>query len=242
MYLAPSGGYPPLAMANNRYEPATTRLFQTTVTPGMVMVDIGAHVGYYTLLAAQLTGPTGQIYAFEPEPGNHDTLLKNIELNGHDNITATRSAVSDRQGSATMYLTSLDSGRHSLFLHDLPQRGNAAVETTTLDLFLEARDWPKIDLIKIDVEGAEVAVLDGMSQSLERFPGLKIIIEFNPALLQSASVAPISFLDKLRSLGFQISVIDDSTGLSPVSADDSSALTDRLLAANSSVNLLCTRG
>jgi len=241
MYLAPSGGYPPLAMANDRYEPATTRLFQETLQPGMVVIDIGAHVGYYTLLAAKLVGPTGKIYAFEPEPGNNETLNKNIELNKYSNIEAIRMAMSDKEGNATMYLTSLDSGRHSLFQHDLPKRGNTVVETTTLDRFWESTEWPRIDLIKIDVEGSEVAVLDGMTRMLEGLPRLKIIIEFNPALLLSAGVAPNSFLDKVRSLGFQMSAIEDSICLSLVDEDDSSSLTDRLLAADNSVNLLCTR-
>jgi FkbM family methyltransferase len=241
MYLAPSGGYPPLAMANGRYEPATTHLFQKTLIPGMVVVDIGAHVGYYTLLSAQLVGPTGKIYAFEPEPGNHTTLRKNIELNGYDNIVATQLAVSDRTGNATIYLTSLDSGRHSLFQHDLPRRGSASIETTTLDLFLEARDWPQIDLIKVDVEGAEIAVLDGMAQLLVRSPKLKLIIEFNPALLQSAGVAPTGFLEKVWSLGFQISSVDDADGLLLVTEKDYSSLTDSLLTANTSINLLCTK-
>jgi hypothetical protein len=150
-------------------------------------------------------------------------------------------AMSDKEGNATMYLTSLDSGRHSLFQHDLPKRGNAVVETTTLDRFWESKERPRIDLIKIDVEGAEVAVLDGMTRMLEELPRLKIIIEFNPALLLSAGVAPNSFLDKVRSLGFQMSAIEDSICLSLVDEDDSSSLTDRLLAADNSVNLLCTR-
>jgi len=241
MYLAPSGSYPPLAMANGRYEPATTLLFQETLQSGMVVIDIGAHVGYYTLLAAKLVGPTGKVYAFEPAPGNHDTLLKNIALNNYSNITATKMAISDQKGNATIYLSGLDTGRHSLYQHGLPEQGNASVETTTLDYFLESQGWPQIDLIKIDVEGAEIAVLDGMSQLLLRSPKLNLIIEFNPALLQSAGVTPISFLEKLRSLGFQLSNVDDSNGLSPVFETDYSSLTNRLLVSNSSVNLLCAK-
>jgi len=207
----------------------------------MVVIDIGAHVGYYTLLAAKLVGPTGKVYAFEPEPGNHSTLQKNIQLNNYQNIVATRIAVSDRRGRASMYLTSLDSGRHSLFQHGLPKLGSTQVETTTLDWFLESQDAPRVDLIKIDVEGAEVDVLDGMHQLLIRSPDLKLIIEFNPTLLQSAGVAPIDFLDKLRSFEFQLSNIDDPNGLSLLSETDSSSLMNHLLAANSSVNLLCTK-
>ena len=241
MYLAPSGKFPPLAMAMDRYEPATTRVFQDTAQFGMVVIDIGAHVGYYTLLAAKLVGPSGKVYAFEPEPGNHDTLLKNIELNKYANISAAQTALSDRNGKATIYLSGLDTGRHSLYQHGLPEQGNASVETTTLDSFLESENWPDVGLIKVDVEGAEVAVLDGMVELLDRAPGLKLIIEFNPVLLKSAGVAPASFLGKIRTLGFQMSSIDDSDGISLLTAGDDSELTDRLLAADSSVNLFCTK-
>ena len=106
---------------------------------------------------------------------------------------------------------------------------------------METQDLPRVDLIKIDVEGAEVDVLDGMHQLLARSPNLKLIIEFNPTLLQSAGVAPIDFLDKLRSLGFQPSNIDDPNGLSLVAETDSLSLINRLLAANSSANLLCVK-
>ena len=100
MYLASSGSYPPLDMAMGRYEPETTRLFKETVKPGMVVVDIGAHVGYYTLLAAKQVGPDGKVYAFEPEPGNHALLLKNIGMNGYDNVVATPTTVAPLVGSA----------------------------------------------------------------------------------------------------------------------------------------------
>lgn len=241
MYLAPSGSYPPLDMAMARYEPGTTRLFQETVKPGMVVVDIGAHVGYYTLLAAKQVGPTGKVYAFEPEPGNHTILLKNIGMNSYDNVVATPMAVSDQTGSSTLYITALDSGRHSVYHHGLPEKGIATVETTTLDVFLESEGWPSIDLIKIDVEGAEVAVLDGMNQLMEKNSDLKLIVEFNPALLQNGGVAPIEFLERLASPGWSVKIIDEVSGLSTLTESDGPTLVDRLLSADSSVNLFCTR-
>jgi len=241
MYLALSGRYPPLDMAMARYEPGTTRLFQEIVKPGMMVVDIGAHVGYYTLLAAKLVGPTGKVYAFEPEQDNHAILLKNIELNRYDNVAAARMAVSDRRGSSTIYLTALDSGRHSMYRHGLPERGSAPVETTTVDSFLESEGWPRVDLIKIDVEGAEVDVLDGMPQLLEKSGQLKLIVEFNPALLQSAGVAPLQFLGRLASPGWRVYLIDDAKGPLPLAEGDAPSLADRLLAAENSVNLFCTR-
>lgn len=241
MYLAPSGSYPPLDMAMARYEPGTTRLFQETIKPGMVVVDIGAHVGYYTLLAAKQVGPTGKVYAFEPEQDNHALLLKNIRMNGYNNVVAARMALSDRAGTSTLYLTGLDSGRHSMYHHGLPERGSAPVETTTLDSFLASEEWPRVDLVKIDVEGAEVAVLDGMTRLMGKSAGLKLIIEFNPALLQDGGVAPLGFLERLASPGWGVQIIEESNGLLPLAPDHAPAMVNGLLAARSSVNLFCTR-
>ena len=241
MYLAPSGSYPPLDMAMARYEPGTTQIFQETVKPGMAVVDVGAHVGYYTLLAAKLVGNTGKVYAFEPEQSNHAILLKNISTNGYDNVVATPMAVSDQTGISTLYITALDNGRHSVYHHGLPERGSATVETTTLDTFLESEGWPHIDLIKVDVEGAEVAVLDGMTQLMGKSLDLKLIIEFNPALLQDGGVTPIEFLERLPSLGWSVEIIDEVNGPSPLTETSGPTLVDRLLAADSSVNLYCTR-
>lgn len=241
MYLAPPGSFPPLNMAMDRYEPGTTRIFQETLKPGMVVVDIGAHVGYYTLLAAKQVGPTGKVYAFEPEQANHAILVKNIALNHYGNVVAARMAVSDQKGGATLYLTALDSGRHSIYRHGLPERGTAPVETTTLDSFLESEGWPNVDIIKIDVEGAEVAVLNGMTGLTEKCANLKIIIEFNPALLQDAGVAPLEFLQGLASPGRDVQIIEEVDGLLPLGEGEAPALVSRLLAAESSVNLFCTR-
>ena len=240
MYLARSGSYPPVDMAMGRYEPGTTQLFEELLKPGMVVIDVGAHVGYYTLIAAKQVGPGGKVYAFEPDRDNHALLEKNIELNGYNNVLAARSAVSDRVGASDLYLTALDSGRHSLFHQGLPERGSVAVETTTVDSFLESQGWPGVDLVKIDVEGAEFTVLDGMAQLLERSAGLKMIIEFNPALIQGAGVSPLQFLERLTSAGWQTFLIEEANGLVPLTPVEAPSLVNRLLAAGSSVNLFGT--
>jgi FkbM family methyltransferase len=231
-----------LDMVRDRYEPGTTRLFQDMVKPGMVVIDIGAHVGYFTLLAAKNAGPTGKVYSFEPEPNNYDLLIKNIEINEYANIAATKMAVSDHTGSSELFLTALDSGRHSMFHHDLPEHGSTAVETTTLDSFLESEGWPQIDLMKIDVEGAEATVLDGITRLIERSTGLKMIVEFNPALLQSAGVIPLQFLERLSSEGWGVNLIDESDGQTYILQEEgASAIVDRLLASGSSANLFCAQ-
>ena len=241
MYLASPGSYPPVNMAMAKYEPGTTRLFEEMVKPGMVVIDIGAHVGYYTLLAAKLSGPKGRVYAFEPDKDNHALLLKNIGLNGYDNVVAAQIAMSDRVGNSTLYLTALDSGRHSMYHHGLPERGEATVETTTVDSFLESEGWPSVDLIKIDVEGAEPAVLDGMTRMLEESGKLKLIVELNPSLLHNAGVNPVHFMSRLVSPGWRVSLVDEARGLLPFALDDSPSLVNRLVAGETSVNLLYER-
>lgn len=241
MLLASGDGYPPLDMAMGRYEPGTTRLFEEVVKPGMAVIDIGAHVGYYTLLAARQVGPTGRVFAFEPDQVNHELLQKNIRLNYYENVEVARIAVSDRVGWSPLYLTALDSGRNSMYHHGLRERGSVIVETTTIDSFLESKDWPRVDLIKIDVEGAELTVLDGMTQLLRRSDELKMIVEFNPALLQNAGVAPLQFLERLASPGWDVYLIDDVNGLLPLAPGDARSFADRLLATQDSANLFCTR-
>lgn len=241
MVMASGGGYPPIDMAMGRYEQATTNLVLKLIRPRMVVLDIGAHVGYYTLLAARQVGPEGKVYAFEPEPKNHALLLKNIEQNGYENVVVTRSAVSDRIGDTTLYLSALDNGRHSVYQQDYPQQGTESVDTLTIDAFLESEGWPNVDLVKIDVEGAEIPVLSGMAQLIKKSDHMKLILEFNPHLLQNAGTNPLEFIETLASLGFNVSGIDENKGLQPVEGTYAAALTQELLAKETSLNLFCSR-
>ena len=241
MVLASGDTYPPIDMTMGRYEEETTQLVQRLIKPGMVVIDVGAHAGYYTLLAAKGVGPAGKVYAFEPEPNNHALLLKNIELNRYSNIVAEKKAVSDRVGCSVLYLTALDNGRHSIYQHGLPERGSVAVETITLDAFLESRGWPRVNLVKIDVEGAEMAVLAGMGQLLQKSDALNLIVEFNPCLLQGVGVDPLEFLEQQSYLGFNVYWIDRKKGVVPVEAADSVSITDKLLDDEGSINLFCSK-
>ena len=237
MILAPPGGYPPLDMVAGRYEPESTKLFEQLAKPGTSVIDIGAHVGYYSLLAARRIGSEGKVFAFEPEPMNYELLTKNAALNGYANIKGVNKAVSDQVGANTLYLSKLDNGRHTLFQQDTTQSEGTTVETTTIDAFLESEGWPDIGLIKIDVEGAELSVLNGMSRLLAKNRSLNMIIELNPALLRNAAVDPLDFLNRLKQQGFKVYVIDESGGPQELSETSVPALIDRLITADNSVNL-----
>ena len=242
MVLATGDGRPAVGLVADFYEAATTRLVNRLLKPEMMMVDIGAHVGYFTLIAAKMVGPVGTVLSFEPDLDNHAALLKNIAMNNYQNVTVAQRAVSGREGHAQLHLSQTGSGRHSMFHHGLPERGSVDIETTTLDATLEELGWPNVDLIKIDVEGAEISVLDGMAQLLKNQSDLNLVLEFMPKLLHNAGVTPWQFFDKLTSLGPEIYFIDEANGIVAIAVGDGSSLVDRLLASETSGNILCTWG
>ncbi len=245
MLLAKPRTYPAPDLLADHYEPGTTAFLERILKPGMGVVDVGAHVGYYTLLAARRVGPQGRVFAFEPEPTNHELLCKNSQLNEYRNIMAEQKAVGAQSGTARLYLSDLDSGSHSLYrAHgEHVEHGERFVDIglVSLDAFLEQQGWPRIDLIKIDVEGAESDVLRGMQKVLGRFPNLRLVIEFCPSLLRRIGKDPRALLEALTNAGLTIALIHEEGGLVPFEEIDSSGLVQRLLRHPGYVNLFCGR-
>ena len=145
------------------YEFTKQRLFARIVRPGQVVYDVGANVGFYTLLASVLVGPTGKVVAFEPLPRNVDYLRSHIKLNHCDNTTLVTAAVSDVMGTARF-----DGSGDNSMAHLTPD-GTLTVETVTLDHVVGTQGEPPPQVIKIDVEGAEVAVLQGGRHTIETY-------------------------------------------------------------------------
>ena len=242
MYLSPKGRYPSPDMVVDRYEQATTELFRQTIKADMVVVDVGANVGYFSLLSAELVGSGGKVYAFEPEPNNYELLTKNIELNSYSNVQPMQMAVSDECGFTQLFLSSLDSGSHSIYNAGARGvRGTHLVSTTTLDAFLTGEAWPNVDLVKIDVEGAELKVLAGMERLTERPHAFDLIIEFCPILIHAAGEKPSDLLDKLASMNFHVRFVDEKAGVMSPEATDPQAITAKLVKQESYMNLLCSR-
>ncbi len=218
-----------LDMTQGTWEPGVMRLLASTLRPGMVVVDAGAHIGYISLFAARLVGTQGRVYAFEPAPENYDLLTRNIRLNGYANIVAVPKAVSDREGQATFYLHD-DSVAHSLHAETFAKSsGTITVEMTSLDRFLEREGWPPIHLVKLDVEGTEAAALRGMRELLRRNREVRLIVEFVPHILRHSGEDPRQFVASLRAAGFRIKMITDDDGLQDLGdrlIDDPNLLTE----------------
>jgi FkbM family methyltransferase len=229
---------------SGRWEETETRLFSSLVKEGMTVVDIGANVGYYTLLAARLVGPKGRVYAFEPSPGNFALLSRNVEANGYKNVILIPKAVSNRSGTASLRIDRASSGGHSLSNF----RGGAdsiEVETISLDDYFACRS-ETIGVLKMDAEGAEVAILDGMSEVLERNPDLTLLTEFFPRAVQGLGYVPEDYIRELARSGFRIYPIDEDRGeVDSLDVERVSDLIDSLTRENASknvLNLLCLRG
>lgn len=190
-----------------------------TLQPGDTFVDVGAHIGLHTLPAAATIGASGHVYSFEPTPRTFDILATNVVLNGFaSRVSAHQAAVSD--GAGQVAFTISDSSGHNS-LYGLPEGTVATqvqVRTTALDDALaEVR---RIDVVKIDAEGAEPAILRGMRGLLTRHRGLRVIVEFAPSLLERAGVAPREFACRLDS-EFRVARVDDLTGeLSAIAVED----------------------
>ena len=186
------------------YERWETRALRRLVRPGWRALDVGANVGYYTLLLANLVGPTGNVWSFEPAADTFASLERNVGLNPKSSarIRLLRLALSDREGSA-----SLVTGTH----HGLARLGEAAdagaepVSVTTLDRLLEHEGRPQVDLIKVDIEGAEGRLLDGAAATLERCrPWL--MVELYPAGLALFGTSVEQVAGALRRRGYELLV------------------------------------
>jgi len=210
------------------HEEATTMLFKMTVRPGDVVLDLGANIGYYTLLAAKLVGEKGKVFAFEPEPRNFYYLTKNISLNDYSNVVAYQKAVSNRNGKTRLFICPYDSGHHTInqpygikkYRPDYHgEIGDIEIEVIALDDFLKNR-IKKVDILKIDVEGAEVLAFDGMKNILMENQDVKIFLEFFPLLIKEMNSSPEAFFHQLQEeYKFAVFAITHDYSISSLSED-----------------------
>jgi FkbM family methyltransferase len=223
---------------NGVYEPLTTDLVRREIEAGDVVLDIGANIGYYTLIFAKCVGRRGHVVAFEPEPGNFALLQENVVANGYRNVSLFRLAVSDRAGRARLYLDADNAGDSRMYdSHD--GRPSVDIETVRLDDHLGS-SLGRIDLVKMDIQGAEPAALHGMLGLLKKHRGVKLVVEFWPYGLRLAGANAGAFLQTLSREGFDLWNLDERRGaLLPTSVPQ--LLQQYPAAPDSATNLFCVR-
>ena len=193
-------------------EPGPIRHLAAILEPGMVVVDVGASVGLYTLHAARCLQGRGKVHSFEPAPRIHQLLRSNVQVNGFLEsgiVEFHQAAVRDACGPAKLTIFRGDSGHNTLFGGEEDSEA-IMVDTVTLDHAL--RDEPRVDIVKIDAEGAEPFILRGMRGIIAANPSIRIILEFAPSHLRRAGIPPAEFLDEIEAMGFDFRIIDDVAG------------------------------
>lgn len=185
------------------YEQEETEFFREKIKPGMTVVDVGANIGYFTLIMASKTGKDGRVIAFEPEPENFSILKKNIAYNFLDQVVCRPVALGDAIGFAKLFLSKDNKGDHHVYSTENENRDFVNVPVQTMDSQLEKLGITKVDVMKIDVQGSESAVLEGMKKIIEQSPDLVMLVELWPYGLRNAGADPLVFLTEL-SKSFEI--------------------------------------
>ena len=252
-----------LELLTKRHEIGTARQLRQLIQPGMVILDVGAHVGYYTRLFAALTGAGGRVIAFEPHPRTHQALQGNLRR--LPNVTALQVAVAETAGAAELYDYLMMSASGSLHYDasmaalqqaqmnesDVAPRRQGGfemqkyrVETVTIDQCLLEMGIERADLVKMDIEGAEMNALRGMKRTIAHSPKLYLIMEYNPHALQAFGYEPIDALREVLALGFGRMQAIEPDGSLRDWTDDAAEVrrrTDALLAGMGVMNLLFRR-
>jgi len=251
-------------LLTDRHEHATLQVLRSLIQPGMTVLDIGAHVGYYTRHFSRLVGPRGQVISFEPQPRTYATLNRNVSR--FSNVTALQIAVAEQEGTAELfdYLVMSASGslhydetmadlqRAQVSTYDVAPRitqdfpvQSFTVRTMPVDRCLSDRGIERVDVIKMDIEGAEIGALRGMVSTINHSPGLHLVMEYNPQALKAFGHDPLAALSEVLAMGFtDAQIIGDDGSVNHLDLQTSVLrdLTTRLMSHMGVVNLLLTRG
>ena len=193
-------------------EPGLESAFKKYVKRDMTVIDIGAHIGLYTLLAARAVGDNGKIYSFEPTLKTFNLLKQNININFFvrlNKIICEQLAVTNKKGKVKFFISQQKTCHNSLYSLN-PKNSFISVKTTSLDAYLKPNE--KVDIVKIDAEGSEPLIIKGMKNIIRNNSKIVIFMEFSPSNLKIAGVNPINFIKELKKLDLKIRLVDDFTG------------------------------
>jgi FkbM family methyltransferase len=200
MFLDMHSGHRRYALGT--YEPQISQLIQKHLKPNQVALDIGANIGYFSLLMAKQVGLKGTVVAFEPIPSVYNSLYQNLSLNHCLQVKAEQKAVADKVGEANMHF---DEASPLSFLSKLDNMGNLTVPVITIDDYLKTQSLTDLNFVKIDVEGAEDRVIAGMLQSLQNFKPT-VLVE-----IHSNSGEESFSLNRLQQLDYKLFLVSESS-------------------------------
>jgi FkbM family methyltransferase len=201
------------SMFLGNYEPEQTLWFRRCLRPGDLVVDVGASFGYYTTLSSSLVGPTGKVFAFEPSPIASQVIANAIAESPMRNVVLTKAALGRAAATVSLFLPNTPNLHSPSILPSDDAYVPVEVPVLRLDEFEPLANQGKIRLLKMDVEGYEPDVLDGMTGLIRDGRVENIICEFNSGWLRRNSTTPAALLEKFLSYGFVVrakTVLQDS--------------------------------
>jgi FkbM family methyltransferase len=217
----------PSILLYGQWEPWITKLFMKVVEPGMTVIDVGSHMGYYTVLAGSKVGQSGKVYSFEANPKIFKVLFKNVFVNGLlDIVHIENKAVYSQSKLVTFNTLKTATGGSSLIEFTDGFKAKFLEEVTPIEVLAVSLDdyfaetSTKVDIIKVDAEGSEQYVFDGMKKILHHNPSLKVFCEFDKGLISGSGCDPRNFLELLVKYGFKLEVIDRESNLLTCSVDE----------------------
>lgn len=212
------------------YEPEVSYFFTNVLQPGDTVVDVGAHIGYFSVLAGRIVGPEGKVFAFEPEPGNYRRLRDHLAQNGLRQVQSFNVALGSSPGAAEMYFNSDNDGGHAFWdvaQHQLCERTREegkrlSAEVVVLDHVLaglQPGQGPR--LIKIDAEGMEYEILKGALRTIIGHEVPFVICEVNRFALERMGSSEAQLRGFMRLIGYQVSLLKaDGSGLQPLGDEE----------------------
>lgn len=216
LWLNSTGYIDKQIVSRGEFEPASTRAIEHFVKRGDVVIDVGANIGYYTVLISKLVGSSGKVIAFEPTRHFADVLRRNIQANRLSNVEVVNFGLSNKTQDLL-----IDIGPSSATLHS-PEGFDAIIShenisLTTLNEFLKQRPPGKIDFIKMDIDGHEPLFFEGAWETLEKYSPI-VIFEVSHLHYLEAGFSAWEFYDLVRSKGYKFFYEEDFTEI--VSRED----------------------
>ncbi len=217
-------------------DPHLAALLDAYLAPAMTYFDVGAHIGQFTLMAAKRVGPTGAVHSFEASSSTYEHLVCNIAINEFPWVRSTHAAVCDHEGS--VQLNTCTPGKEAFNSIGRPLRpddqvtGQESVDAVTLDAYCDRAGVQHIDLMKIDVEGAELMALRGAGRVLGAADAPPLVLEFSDETARRMGSTTHALRGELESLGYQLFSFDlESRRLNPWSPDQADPATVNIVAA-----------
>jgi FkbM family methyltransferase len=200
------------------YDISSVHVLQNFLKPGMTFLDVGTHVGQYTLVASDLVGLRGTVHSFEPQPDTFDILEHNVRTNHLTNVHLNNCALAETSKEVELYVAAPDNVGQSSLRRPHNYSGIALkVPCRTLDEYVEEHRIHRVDLIKIDVEGSELSVLRGARKTISRMKPY-LIVEFWDEFQREYGTSCAEMAAFLKELGYELLWITDG-GLFPYATE-----------------------